>query len=437
MNFKDFSVHEFCECVYGIGDKCSNQISTLDMYSFVNSKTNNFDLTLFEFFINDVRSFFDYIEVEVEDPQKHYDIIGGKTSLSSTGSLESAPLHYDSFTMSRKNVPKEVIVYEVLYDEIERKERTLGDKIAILSHYDFVLGFKNNIGRIEFFSDLVEQEYQKAIDLDKQNRIPVVNTIKLNDFTSREFIQHCFQYEVPELEIYEYIKLKTDNFESSKVSLFKKELFRFIDKVKIYATKEWGDGNRSYSEESKYYLFSYLESFASKNLDNPVTKEIIAEIETANVNNDLRYAFSIAQKIDPTIRITVEYYSFDCILQIIEDTFKEKNVFNSTVSNTSVKTKLSLSEMALICYYKSDLVTKENAQSILDNFNSPLLPEGIVKRYNKYLFKSNRINSGGPSQNISHKKRLLNVVRFLKENKLPHQEAEADLNKFLENIDIY
>ena len=91
MNFNDFSVHEFCRCVYGIGDNCSNQISGLEMYSFIKSKTNNFDLTLFDFLRNDVRSFFDYIEVDVEDPQKHLDLIDDKFTLSSTDSLTESP----------------------------------------------------------------------------------------------------------------------------------------------------------------------------------------------------------------------------------------------------------------------------------------------------------------------------------------------------------
>lgn len=308
MNFNDFSVHEFCRCVYGIGDNCSNQISGLEMYSFIKSKTNNFDLTLFDFLRNDVRSFFDYIEVDVEDPQKHLDLIDDKFTLSSTDSLTESPQPYETFTMSRNNVPEQVKVYEVLYDHIEEKERSLREKIELLSVlYDFIVGFKNNIGGILEFSDLVEKEYQKAIESEKLNQLPVGSKVILNELTSRDFIEHCLEQDVPELEIYEYIKIKTDNFESNKVSIFRIELFRFIHKVKICVTEEWVDANKTYSEEHRYSLFRYLDNFTAKNSDKAGAKEIIDEMKAANAKNDLRLAFSMAQRIDPTVRKTVSY----------------------------------------------------------------------------------------------------------------------------------
>ena len=437
MNFNDFSVHEFCRCVYGIGDKCSNQISGLEMYSFIKSKTNNFDLTLFDFLRNDVRSFFDYIEVDVEDPQKHLDLIDDKFTLSSTDSLTASQQPYESFTMSRNNVPEQVKVYEVLYDHIEEKERSLREKIELLSVlYDFIIGFKNNIGGILEFSDLVEKEYQKAIESEKLNQLPVGSKVILNELSSRDFIEHCLEQDVPELEIYEYLKLKTDNFESNKVSIFRKELFRFIHKVKISVTEEWVDANKTYSEEHRYSLFCYLDNFTAKNSDKAGAKEIIDEMKAANAKNDLRLAFSMAQRIDPTVRKTVSYYSFDCILRVVEENNKVKDIVNSTNSNTFKTPKLSLSEMALIYIYRKIHVNNENAVELLAHFNVDYQPSGLIKEYNYYSIKSNRVSSGGPVENSHHKKRLNKVIKFLEDNNLSSVEAQKDLDLFEKNIDF-
>lgn len=432
MNFNDFSVHEFCRCVYGIGDNCSNQISGLEMYSFIKSKTNNFDLTLFEFLRNDVRSFFDYIEVEVEDPQKHYDKIDGTTAHPSSNSLESAPIYYKSFTMSRNNVPEQAKVYEVVYDQIEEKERSLREKIELLSNlYDFIIGFKNNIGGILEFSDLVEKKYQKAIESEKLNQLPVGNKTILNELSSRDFIEHCLEQDVPELEIYEYIKLKTDNFESNKVSIFRKELFRLIHKVKIGLTEEWVDANKTYSEEHKYSLVRYLDNFTAKNSDNPNSKEIIDEIKAAKVKNDLRLAFSMAQKIDPTVRKTVSYYSFDCILRVIEKRSKEKLV--ATIKRKA-KPNLTMSHIALIYIYQDILISQINGEDILQLFNVKGSVKRLVEKYNFYIKTTNRISVNESKADSFHLKRMNEVVKYLNKNNIDTSKAVKELEIFQRNI---
>lgn len=70
MKFSDYSIYQFCEKVYSLFEVPSDrtQIPLVDMYQFIEEKSNNFDLKSFEYLIQDIRNFHINIEFNTINP---------------------------------------------------------------------------------------------------------------------------------------------------------------------------------------------------------------------------------------------------------------------------------------------------------------------------------------------------------------------------------
>lgn len=629
MNYSNTSVYEFCSNVYDLytSSFIPCNISSLEMYKFLKEKTNNFQKELFDYIISDIRDFIEDVEFEIENPEKEPDlIIDENTGYPTQASAEELSDYQRTIITTIRNLPDYYPIYDDTFFNF-KDEESLKDRVEKLHLIPQIKHIRHNVSNLLRFSDISEKEYQKAVEKEKQKTLPLHNdNFNIYDLNSREFIEHCFKHEVPNLEMYDYIQKKTDDFDSNKIKLFINELFRFAEKVHIFVTEERKYDNEKSTEEFNHYLLGYLTSYSLKNSDNPEAREIIEDITRATVEMDLKLALKTARKINPLIRTGLEYYSFTSILEILENNIKEEpdnhsfskqitnyydlnlqefldvitdtlpiyeltftdpekksetlqfkgtekeilhalnnlslpayrkkeliekyhsikkplydrdlseiEIYNylekitnhfdpekcriiysdidcyynmiflerineeslqvyhregwelpyikyknpltgedSTIvdyktmrkkthltddffimkcmnllkSKIPVKERLirdtskpaekqlSLSEIALICYYKNIHIDKETAKAVLEEFKVQALEKSLIEKYNYYQKKSNRVYSKTPKANHHHLKRLETVVKYLQSNQHPSSEAESDLKLFQENMEM-
>lgn len=133
-------------------------------------------------------------------------------------------------------------------------------------------------------------------------------------------------------------------------------------------------------------------------------------------------------------------FSLEKAMNLIKSKFQnsqETSFLKKQKTNNKSSSNLSLSEMALICIYKNENVSNENAQTILNEFGSSFKSNGLVKEYNSYLRKSTRLDLGSKAKNKHHLKRLENVIEYLTKNDLPTSQAEDELELLKENTENY
>ncbi len=628
MDYSNMSVFDFCAEIYDLysSDFRPYNISSVDMYNYLKKKTNNFDIESFGYAIYDIRNFVKYVEFEFENPDERPElVIDNTTGYPTNASSEAHYLHEDYIVRNITNLPGIYSVYEDTFFQF-KDEESLRERVSKFNLIPQIKNICHDISNLLRFSDIAEKEYQKAIEKKEQNNLPLYNeNFSIYELNSREFIEYCMKHEVPQLEMYDFIQKKTDNFDSNKTELFINELYRFNERIHIYITEDREYDGMKHTEEFNYYLLGYLRSYMLKNKDNPDAKEIIDHIENVLENSDLKTALLIARKINPRVRTGLEYHSFTNILYILENNVKEESDINiqpqkiqtyydltlqefldlitdkktkyelkitpedkneepliaigteeqilSTIESIEttaykrqrlikkleslkrpiydkelseieiynylsritdnfnpdkcaviyndievyyhmefleriesesfivyknnnweipyittndfftkeefvipdykkmrnkthpadgffivkclnlLKSKFpprkrilkkeikdtlkqpSLSEIALICYYQNIHVDKQSAKDVLEKFNVNATEKSLIEQYNKFQKKSNRTYSKTQKANEHHCKRLETVVKYLKENKLPSEEAENDLKVFLENME--
>jgi len=627
MDYSKKSVYDFCAEVYDFyADFLPNNVSSVDMYNFLKQRTNNFQKELFDYVIIDIRNFIESVEFEIENPEKEPElIIDENTGYPTQASSEAYYLHRNFIVCTIKNLPD---VYSVFEDTCFKfkDEESLRERIGKFNLISQIRYVRHNVSNLLRFSDIAEKEYQKTIEKEKLEKTPsIIDNFSIYDLNSREFIEYCFKYEVPQLEMYDFIQKKTDNFDSNKIKLFIDELGRFAERVHIYVTEEREYGKEKFTEEFNYYLLGFLNSYSFKNSDNPGAKEIIENINRATNEIDLNLALKTARKINPLIRTGLEYYSFISILEILENNIKDepnshsfsKQITNyydltlqefldvitdtlpvyeltfsypgenseslqfkgtekdilKTLNNLSIpayrkkelidkyhsikrplynkelseieiynylekitnhfdpekcriiysdidcyysmvflerineeslneyikngweipyytfkslitdevikahdyetmhkkthltdgffiqkclnllKSKfpekkrtvrnttkipekpLTLSQIALICYYKNTHIDKETAKTVLEEFKVQASEKSLIEKYNYFQRKQNRTYSKAPKANDHHLKRMETVVGYLQLNQFPSSEAESDLRLFQENME--
>lgn len=455
MDFKNISVTQFCTSIYELYELPFgyDYYSSIDMYLFIKQKTNGFEKDLFDYLIRDLRDFYRFVEFEIKNPNDREEVeieIDGVTGYPTTASLEDRDNYNEFLTCNIDNLP---VYYKSLYGNllVFNDRQTLREKINIIEqNIPEILFFCHHIKELLDFSDIAENEYEKAKKR-QRNKINSYKTAKdiLKDLSSKEFIQYCFRNDLPSLEIYNYIQTKTGDFDAKKVRLFINEIYRFNETVPIYVTESKEFNGIITTEEVKYYLIGYLNSFRLKNYENADLKDLLDEIDSALIRPDLNLALKVARKINPKIRISLEYNSFVNILNILEDNVKEElnqNVKTTGNSNfplpqstdqvcSRTNSSLTLAEVALICYYLGYQITKDNADDYLKKFYIEATTKSIIEKYNYYQKKNNRIHSKGKKANDFHLKRLENVVKYLKENNFSFEEAENDLKIFQKNME--
>lgn len=627
MDYSKTSVYDFCAQVYDFyADFLPNNVSSVDMYNFLKQKTNNFQKELFDYVIIDIRNFIESIEFEIENPDERPELaIDDETGYPTNTSSEAHYLHNDFIVCTITNLPGILSALEDTFFKF-KDEESLRERIEKLNLIPKIRYFRHNISNLLRFSDIAEKEYLKVVEREKNKRKSFFDdNFSIYNLNSREFIEHCFEYEIPPLEMYDFILKKTDSFDSIKIKLFIDELARFAERVHIYVTEERKYGNEKFTEEFNYYLLGYLNSYSIKNKDNPDVKEIIADIDRATNELDLSLALKTARKINPLIRVGLEYYSFINILEILENNIKEepdnhsfaKQITNyydltlqefldvitgalpvyeltftypdkksesiqfkgtdeqilNTISNLNIpayrkkelikkhhsikkplydrdlseieiynylekitnhfdpekcriiytdidcyysmiflerineeskniylengweiphiefksiindeplsvpdyktmhkkthltdgffiqkclnllKSKfpekkrtvrnttkipekpLTLSQIALICYYKNTHIDKETAKTVLEEFKVQASEKSLIEKYNYFQRKQNRTYSKAPKANDHHLKRMETVVGYLQLNQFPSSEAESDLRLFQENME--
>ena len=393
MDYSHYSVFNFCAEIYDLIELPfgNSDISSIDMYKFLKSKTNNFDKELFDYLILDIRNFSNAIEFEVKniDPKPEFNID------ESTGypNYESSELYYnyqEYLVYNIKNLPGLYKTRDDLFSCFDDKT-TLRDRISYFKTRPFIVKLCHNINDILQFSDIAEKEYQKTTDREKIKNTPIEKNVELNDFTSREFIEFCFKHEVPNLEMFDYIKIKTENFEIKKVKLFINELKRFSERVLIYVTEEKDFGYEKHIVEICYYLTGYLNSFAIKNIDNPDTISIINDIKTVQDTQNLKLALNTARRINSKIRTSLEYSTYINILYILENNVKDDNITNLSTNKTKSYHDLTLYEFL-------DVITKihpvheivyTNKENVLDtvSIKGTEEEEGLESKYDDQTLK--------------------------------------------------
>ena len=453
MDFKNKSVIDICNSIYDSFDIPFgyNHYSSIDLYNYIMQQTNGFEKDLLDYLIRDIRNFYRFIEFEIKNPYERPEIvIDDITGNPTEDSYEARENYKEYLTCDINNLP---VYYKNLYGNllVFNDRQTLREKVDIIDKsIPEICYFCHHITELLNFSDIAEKEYEKAIKRQK-DKMDIHKKDILEDLSSKEFIQYCFKNDLPSLEIYNYIQEKTDDFDSKKVKLFINELYKFNETVPIYVTEDKEYNGIISSQEVKYLLIGYLNSFRLKNYENPELKDLLDEIDAALIRPDLNLALKVARKINPKIRISLEYNSFINILNILEINMKED--FNQNIKtidnfnfnfplpqatdqiNSHTNSSLSLAEIDLICYYLGNQITKDNADDYLKKFCIEATAKSIIENYNYYQKKKNRIYSKGKKANDFHLKRLENVVKYLKENDLSFEEAENDLKLFQENME--
>ena len=402
MDYSKKSVYDFCAEVYDFySDFLPNNVSSVDMYNFLKQRTNNFQKELFDYVIIDIRNFIESIEFEIENPDERPElVIDDETGYPTNASSEAHYLHNDFIVCTITNLPS---IYSALEDTFFKfkDEESLRERIEKLNLIPQIRNLRHNISNLLRFSDIAEKEYLRVLEIEKKKKEPFYDQkFSIFNLNSREFIEYCFNNEIPPLEMYDFIQKKTDSFDSIKIKLFIDELARFAERVHIYVTEEREYDNEKFTEEFNYYLLGYLNSYSIKNEDSPEAKEIIADIDRAVNNLDLKLALKTARKINPLIRTGLDYYSFINILEILENNIKqEPDIFSFSKQITNyydltlqefldvITDTLPVYELTFTAPGKDSetLQFKGTEQQILDALNNLSLPAYRKKQLiNKY-----------------------------------------------------
>lgn len=334
MDYSNYTVFGFCTQIYEknlLPFDDYNPISTIDMYNFIKAKTENFDLKLFEFLILDIRDYFDEIEFDISNPLREIlDDDNPEFLDSAYDTLASLP---NTFRINVKEAPKYIDTFE--NNPFLKSCITLKEKIEELKNIEEIISLCHNISRIIAFSELAENEYKKALkeaDTIQNQKNTFTN---LSELSSKEFIEYCFKNEVPEIEMYDYLKYKTDGFEIDKIKLFIALLKDYTERIQIYVLKDIEADGVIEKKEIIDYLFGFLNKYAFENslLETPEAIGIKGEIMYLTDSFDVKQGLKTARRINPHIRPSIEYYSFINILQILENNVKENLFPNKEIAN--------------------------------------------------------------------------------------------------------
>ena len=172
------------------------------------------------------------------------------------------------------------------------------------------------------------------------------------------------------------------------------------------------------------------------------TNKLKMELVINNRKLELKYGYKIDSNSDQEkFRVMIEKWFedekkfIDEIKPLIKNdslSIKEKN---DTKEIEVTKTRLSHSYISLICFYQGISINNKNGKSVLDKFGGVGYPRKLVEKYNLILNRDYRIfGKGSETENsnraeLARQRTFIEVIKFLKFNKVDSTEAENDFNE--------
>lgn len=468
MDYSNFSIKNFCDIIYCDSRTMykSSDISSVDMYSFIKHKTDNFNLNSFEYFIQDLRDYYKHVEICLKNPDIEPEI--------ENNTPFDFRLSYINFELG--NVKFIVTYCPVL--KIEEK-LTLIERIEL--HTNLISGsfIDHNYSKLKKFSDIAEKQYisvlnnsinEKELEILKLHNTSISFNKPIDELSSDEFVNKCYFEYVPILDAYNYIKSKTDNFNKREMELFFTEFlvhiscFDFTIKVDTqiktfniydYFTSDLfehklsdpeilkkGPKHKQNYQDPETGLYYLIVGFTTLN-------SIVDYID--DIEEDLNFEHNIQTLLELENKLVYEYEirygSIDNFLKSLSELDNNENIIskNSNIdSSTKIKKatskinqsnpELTLAHIALICYYQNIIINTSNAESILKEFNNPSTPKKIIEKYNHFMQKNNRVGCDETKADKAKHKRHLEVVQYLKNNNLEHESAVSDLEILQRNM---
>ena len=178
MKFSDYSIYQFCEKVYSLFEVPSDrtQIPLVDMYQFIEEKSNNFDLKSFEYLIQDIRNFHINIEFNTINPAACPEIeIDQATGLQSTENKELRESHKyylkhnfnDIISIFEYGMSSLICIFDFKCKLKFTDKQTLRQKVELFHKALPSALFLHDLDSLLKFSDIAEKEYARIIESSK------------------------------------------------------------------------------------------------------------------------------------------------------------------------------------------------------------------------------------------------------------------------------
>ncbi|MBV5281062.1 MAG: hypothetical protein JZU53_01375 [Paludibacter sp.] len=324
MKFSDYSIYQFCEKVYSLFEVPSDrtQIPLVDMYQFIEEKSNNFDLKSFEYLIQDIRNFHINIEFNTINPAACPEIeIDQATGLQSTENKELRESHKyylkhnfnDIISIFEYGISSLICIFDFKCKLKFTDKQTLRQKVELFHKALPSALFLHDLDSLLKFSDLAEKEYARIIESSKTtpNNIiqlkleenhttnsvlqekPIIKQPKqaqINDeinynATPAEFCSMLYKLhgrrsyddDVTPSQMEKYIKSVTKNYNKPDFEYLLSEIRNFAHKIQILIPrpeneiiKKNDDNENDSFEENKYKYYD----------TDPITLSIIFNIES-------------------------------------------------------------------------------------------------------------------------------------------------------------
>ena len=174
-------------------------------------------------------------------------------------------------------------------------------------------------------------------------------------------------------------------------------------------------------------LISDVDKIKMELIINDRKQELKYGYKNDSKNEDLRYRRMIKKWFQDEKRFIDEIKPL-----IINDSLSitEKN---DKKEIELLKTPLSHSYIALICFYQGISVSNRNGKSVLDKFGGEGKPKKLIEKYNQFLIRDYRIygpgsrNENSNRLDLARQKLFIEVIKYLQLNDLNSSEAEKDL----------
>ena len=200
MKFSDYSIYQFCEKVYSLFEVPSDrtQIPLVDMYQFLEEKSNNFDLKSFEYLIQDIRNFHINIEFNTTNPAACPEIeIDQATGLQSTENKELRESHKyylkhnfnDVISIFEYGISSLICIFDFKCKLKFTDKQTLRQKVELFHKALPSALFLHDLDSLLKFSDLAEKEYARIIESSKTTADNIIQLKLEENHTTNSVLQ--------------------------------------------------------------------------------------------------------------------------------------------------------------------------------------------------------------------------------------------------------
>ncbi len=279
-------------------------------------------------------------------------------------------------------------------------------------------------------------------------------------FTLKRFLDEIYfneppysKTEITSIEMYHFIKEKSDNFNLDFLELIIKDLrsySTFIEfsvknpnpKPELVIDTETGFPNsksQKLVDDFEDYITTRLDSFflyldLNVNLKFHDEHSIRQRIDIVKKHVDIRFMEHDINNLLLFSDIAEEKYSLIKSKTLNVNSGYKKN--NQQKQQNNSKSELTLAHIALICFYQDIPINNYNAEDVLKQYNNNSSVKKLIEKYNHFLIKNNRVTCSETKADNAKRKRLLDVIQYLKNNNLKYESAESDLIILEKNMNI-